>query len=403
MRIRRCQTLLIEPRERFNFDVEFLLEGGSGLRPQRDWIALAPHLDEPVVLAIDQISVLGGVSTQDWSEFDELAKQHNAASIQALLDAGLLISDALGHTAMREREQSFRDGHWHPLAAVMHAFGRWHGVTSGEQVRNVGIVSFADLIQELGDPPPHFHPRAAKKQRLPLMTPESTPLDALLKRRTTCRNYDTSRHLPFALFSHVLHRVFGAQAVHTVTNDVAIVKKTSPSAGGLHPTGAYLLIQHVEHVEPGLYHYHAGDHALEPIRSMSPGEAHALALKILAHQDWFANAHAIVIYTPHFLRSFWKYRNHAKVYRAVTLDVGHLSQTLQISATEFGLGAFVTAAINEIDIEQALDLEPMRESPLAIGGFGWRAQECARMEFDPQHAVWPAGRTKANRADEDNR
>ena len=103
MRIRRCQTLLIEPRERFNCDVEFLLEGGSGLRPQRDWIALAPHLDEPVVLAMDQISVLGGVSTQDWSEFDELAKQHNAASIQALLDAGLLISDAPGHTAMRER------------------------------------------------------------------------------------------------------------------------------------------------------------------------------------------------------------------------------------------------------------------------------------------------------------
>jgi hypothetical protein len=71
-----------------------------------------------------------------------------------------------------------------------------------------------------------------------------------------------------------------------------------------------------------------------------------------------------------------------------------LSQTLQITATEFGLGAFVTAAINEVDIEQALDLEPMQESPLAACGFGWRAADCARMEFDPQHAVWPA--TPAN-------
>jgi putative peptide maturation dehydrogenase len=390
VRIRRCQTVLIEPRERFNFDVEFLLEGGSGLRPQRDWIALAPHLDEPVVLTMDQISLLGLVSTQNWVELDELAKQSDVAVIHALLDAGLLLSDALEHTTMREREQSFRDGHWHPQAAVMHAFGRWHGVTSGEQVRNVGIVSFSDLVHELGDPPPHFHPRAISGQRLPLTPPEATSLDDLLKRRTTCRNYDTSRQVPFATFSHILHRVFGAQAVHTVTNDVAILKKTSPSAGGLHPTGAYLLIQHVERIEPGLYHYHAGDHALEPIRSMRPDEAHALATKILAHQDWFANAHVIVIYTPHFLRSFWKYRNHAKVYRAVTLDVGHLSQTLQISATEFGLGAFVTAAINEVDVEHALDLNPMRESPLAIGGFGWRAAECARMEFDPQHAVWPA-------------
>jgi putative peptide maturation dehydrogenase len=393
VRIRRCLTLLIEPRERFDFDVQSLLEGGSGLRAERDWIALAPHLDGPVALSIDQISLLGRVSTQDWVELDELANEGETHAIQGLIDAGLLIGDAPEHAAMLEREQAFRDGHWHPLPAVMHAFARWHGVTSGEQVRNIGIVSFNDLVRQLGDPPPHFHARTTKTQRLPLATPDLTPLDELLRRRTTCRNYDTSRHLPFHTFSHVMHRVFGAQAVHTVTKDVAIVKKTSPSAGGLHPTDAYLLIQRVEGVEPGLYHYHAGDNALEPIRPMQPDDAYALALKILAHQDWFANAHAIVIYAPRFLRSFWKYRNHAKVYRAVTLDVGHLSQTLQISATEFGLGAFVTAAINEVDVEQALDLEPMRESPIAIGGFGWRAPECARMEFDPQHAVWPAKKT----------
>ncbi len=390
MRIRRCLTLLIEPRERFDFDVQHLLEGGSGLRPEREWVALAPHLDGPVALNIEQISLLGHVSTQDWMEYDELSEFGDAAAINSLLDAGLLIGDAPDHAAMCAREQAYRDGHWHPLSAVMHAFGRWHGVTSGEQVSNIGIVSFNELVRQLGDPPPHFHSRSARRQRLPLEAPEPTPLDELLQRRATCRNYDTSRLLPFATFSHVMHRVFGAQAAHTVTKDVAIVKKTSPSAGGLHPTDAYLLIQHVERVEPGLYHYHAGDHALELIRPMSPDDAHALALKLLAHQDWFANAHAIVIYVPRFLRSFWKYRNHAKVYRAVTLDVGHLSQTLQISATEFGLGAFVTAAINEVDIEEAFDLEPMRESPLAIGGFGWRARECARMEFDPQHAVWAA-------------
>jgi Nitroreductase family len=60
---------------------------------------------------------------------------------------------------------------------------------------------------------------------------------------------------------------------------------------------------------------------------------------------------------------------------AVTLDVGHLSETLPILATEFGLGAFVTAAINEADIEQTLGLEPMQESPLAVCGFGWCAAE----------------------------
>ncbi len=191
------------------------------------------------------------------------------------------------------------------------------------------------------------------------------------------------------MFNKIVHRVFAAQATHHVTQTAAIVKKTSPSAGGLHPTEAYFLIQHVEGIAPGLYHYHAGEHALEPLQSLSTDDAHALAMRFLAHQDWFANAHAIVILAPRFVRSFWKYRSHAKVYRAVTLDVGHLSQTLQISATEFGLGAFVTSAINEADIERALQLEPMREGPLAICGFGWRAETCERMEFDPLHAVWP--------------
>jgi putative peptide maturation dehydrogenase len=390
MLIRRCAILLIEPRERFEFDFDSLLKGGAGLRTQQQWLALAPHLDEAVNLSAEEIVSLGSVSSQDWIGRERVAGRFGDEVIRALLAKGLLIGDSDEFTAVRDRDERLRDGYWHPLTAVAHAFGRWDGVTSGENVRSVGIVSVTDLVNELGEPPPHFHERSEASQRIALGAPdETTPLDDLLRRRTVCRNYDAARPLPRALFDKIVHRVFAAQATHHVTQTAAIVKKTSPSAGGLHPTEAYFLIQHVDGIAPGLYHYHAGDHALEPLQSLSPEEAHALAMRFLAHQDWFANAHAIAILAPRFLRSFWKYRAHAKVYRAVTLDVGHLSQTLQISATEFGLGAFVTSAINEADIERALQLEPMREGPLAICGFGWRAETCARMEFDPLHAVWP--------------
>jgi nitroreductase len=60
---------------------------------------------------------------------------------------------------------------------------------------------------------------------------------------------------------------------------------------------------------------------------------------------------------PRFGRTFWKYRNHPKAYRVTILDVGHLSQTLFLSATELGLGAYITAAINEVDIEQRVGLD----------------------------------------------
>jgi SagB-type dehydrogenase family enzyme len=97
-----------------------------------------------------------------------------------------------------------------------------------------------------------------------------------------------------------------------------------------------------------------------------------------------------VIPVARFRRNFWKYRNHAKAYRALVLDVGHLSQTLYLAATELGLAAFITAAINEVDIETAFGLDPLEEGPLAVCGFGHRASERSEVELDPLHAVWPA-------------
>ena len=378
----------MEPRERFDFAFESILSGGSGLNATREWVALAAHLPEPVTVDTEEMGLLGKFSPTEWIERDEAHALGSDALIDILLEKGLLIADDARHIATRQRDEQVRDTHWHPYTATVQAFGRWQGVTSGDQVRSIGIVSVADLVAELGEPPPHFHARVPSGKRIALERHEPSALDDLLRGRATCRNYDVARALPRSLLSRMLHRVFGAQATQPVIDDVAIVKKTSPSAGGLHPTEAYLLIQHVDGLSPGLYHYHVGDHALEPLRSVDADEANALAMKFLAHQHWFAAAHVIVILAPRFRRSFWKYREHAKVYRAVTLDVGHLAQTLQICATESGLGAFVTAAINEADIEQALDLDPMQESPIAVCGFGWRAPTRNRMEFDPLHAVW---------------
>lgn len=135
----------------------------------------------------------------------------------------------------------------------------------------------------------------AREQRQPLPAPEPTPFDALLLKRVTCRNYDTTRTLGLAEFSAVLHRTFAARAVVETAPGVHVLKKGVPSAGGLHPTEAYLLVQRVEGIAPGLYHYHPIDHALEPIRMLEPDKAQALARTFVAGQDYFAEAHVMVI------------------------------------------------------------------------------------------------------------
>ncbi len=201
---------------------------------------------------------------------------------------------------------------------------------------------------------------------------------------------DSTRKLTLAQFSAVLYRAFGARSVDETTLGIPLLKKGVPAAGALHATEAYLIVQHVEGVEPGLYHYHPVDHALEPMRKLEADAIPALIKSLTAAQDYFADAHAVVFPTSRFFRNFWKYRNHAKAYRALILDVGHLSQTLYLAATELGLGAFVTAVINEIDIERTFGLDPLEEGPLAVCGFGHRADTLDEAEFDPLHAVWPA-------------
>src|SRR5690606_28568458 len=99
--------------------------------------------------------------------------------------------------------------------------------------------------------------------------------------------------------------------------------------------------------------------------------------------------HVLVVLAPRFERTFWKYRNHSKAYRVCILDVGHLSQTLLLSATEQGLGSFVTAAINEGDIEKSLGLTGVAESPLAVCGFGIRADKITTIELEPNLKVRP--------------
>ncbi|MEI2457061.1 putative peptide maturation dehydrogenase [Lysobacter firmicutimachus] len=388
MRIRRCSVLFLEPREDVAFDLSSLLAGGAGLARQRRWLALAAHLDGEIEIDAAQRELLGRISPGEWSE--AAAFDADAATLAGLLDAGLVLSDGdpPARAALRERDERLREAHWWPAAAMMHRLARWQGLDSVGAMEANQLHTAPDLRRKLGAPPAHAPSRADAGPTLALPRVGDTDFDRLLAQRATCRNFDPERALSRELFAHMLQRVFAAQSMVAVADDTVFLKKHSPSGGGLHPTEAYLIVQRVDGIAPGLYHYHPVEHALEPLPAPE-GELHAFALRALAGQHWFADAAAMAVLTPRYARSFWKYRYHAKAYRALVLDSGHLSQTLYLSATELGLGAFVTAAINEVDIERAFGLDPLVEGPLAICGFGWRGERMRNTEFDPSGAIWP--------------
>jgi putative peptide maturation dehydrogenase len=432
MRIRRCAVLYLEPREDVAFDLDGLLSGGDGLRRTPRWLALAPHLGEEVEVDAGERELLGALSPGEWRDSRTLPDE-SRAPLRRLLKAGLVIGSTKAHAAMRARDEALRGVYWHPLSATLHAFTRWRDADAVQAMKDTGTETAAALRDVLGAPPPEAAALGDETARLPLPRSEGNGFDDLLARRATCRNFDADRPLPLALFAQLMQRVFAAQAQVRVADDTVFLKKTSPSGGGLHPVEAYLLVRNVEGLAPGLYHYHATTHALEPLpfdaaseqppaarepplppragegwdgggqraaladasgtdeAATEPTPLDRLALDAVAGQHWFANAHALVLLAPRYDRTFWKYRQHAKGYRVVALEAGHLSQTLYLAATEAGLGAFITGAINEVLLEQAFGLDPVTSGALAICGFGWRADEMVTTELDPNGAVWTAG------------
>ncbi len=390
MQVRRCATLLIEPRESIGFDLNALLGGETGVRSVLEWIALTAHRDDEIALDAAEVALLGELSPNRWVSFDGLAQRHPRAVLDALLAKGLLIAqdgDGAASSEHAQHDEALRATHWRDLAAVMHRHTRWRGVDTEEAERRFSEASEQTFLERLGASPPPVRERVDARQRLSLQRPPHSALDALTERRVTCRNFD-AHPLAQADFSAVLYRAFGARAVSDYAPGVQLLKKSSPSAGGLHAVEAYLLVQSVAGIAAGLYHYHPTDHALEPLHLLSADEAATLARTFVAAQAYYAQAPVLIALCARFHRNFWKYRNHAKAYRAVILDAGHLSQTLYLAATESNLGAFITAAINEADIEQAFDLDPMAEGPLAVCGFGARANKRVTVEFDPEGKVW---------------
>ncbi|MEO7326144.1 MAG: putative peptide maturation dehydrogenase [Dokdonella sp.] len=387
MRLRRCHTVLVEPRERREIDLELLLSATPTLASVVEWFALAPHLDREVALTVDEVALLGAVPPTDWSDADELGRMHGRSHVDGLLAKGLLVADDDSAASITDR--AFRAQHWRPLSAAAHRHSRWRSVDTEVENERLVEISGGALLDHLGPPPPPFLERGAAEARIMLPRAPASALDALLDARVTCRNFDTARSLTLAEVGAVLFRTFGARIQVDVTG-VQVVKKGVPSAGGLHPTEAYLLVQRVDGLEAGLYHYHPVAHALEPVRMLSSAEAADHARRFVAAQAYFVGAPLQLVMASRFERNFWKYRNHAKAYRATILDVGHLSQTLYLAATEIGLAAFITAAINEGDIEDAFGLDPMEQGVMSVSGFGHRAAEYNEIEFDPLHRVWPA-------------
>ena len=375
-RVRRSAYVFYYAQDGTFVDLPSLLRGRVDVVPVHQLVALSVLTAEAHVVTSDDVDTLVALPSGEWTETPL------EPALRRLAEHGLVVTDDPDTrlVELRRREERLLADEWHPVAALFHFMTRWRDVDverlAGGAVED-SLPTELDLeavFERVGKPPNHFHRLDAPLATLELPAPrrQGAFYDVLRARRTT-RAFDTATPLPAGALSTLLYETFGCHGISRIAADVATIKKTSPSGGGLHPVEAYPLVRDVEGVTPGLYHYDVGAHRLELAVGLGSEEAAGWAREFTAGQSYFASAHVLVVLAARFWRSFWKYRRHQRAYAVLLMDAAHLSQTLYLVAAELGLGAFVTAAINGANIDERLGLDGFGESALAVCGCGVRA------------------------------
>lgn len=376
-----------------------MLRGDLAVTGEERLVAISLLTGERRALSDAELRLLSGVASTHWVALDDLRRTHGVTDemIAPLLDAGLLLADpATGrHAELRAREERFAAIDWDDHAAQYHVMSRMKDQDVGRFVEHAAPVpvdagassqarvqEYVELATAMSQtlvagaathdpPPPHFYrrPDAVATHDLPDPRVEA-PLFDLLTARKTIRLFDHENPLTIGELSTILYYTFGAQGWAQLVPGLVGLRKTSPSGGSLHPIEAYPLVMNVRGADPGLYHYSVERHAVELLQPMERERAQSMAEILTLGQSYFRSAHVLIILTARWYRNFWKYRKAPKSYRVIHVDAGHLSQTLYLVCQHLGLGAFFTGAVNDVNVEELLKLDPLQEGVVGISGCG---------------------------------
>lgn len=144
-------------------------------------------------------------------------------------------------------------------------------------------------------------------------------------------------------------------------------KRAYPSAGALQPVEAYVVARSVEGLEPGVYHYNPGRHALELVaRGDYSGEVYRVSLG----QDHVAEAPAVIALTAVIARTASRYGYRS--YRYIHWDAGHAGENVYLAAEALGLATVAVGAFYDFDLCRLLRADCRVEIPMLLYPLGPR-------------------------------
>jgi len=178
------------------------------------------------------------------------------------------------------------------------------------------------------------------------------PLAGILRERHSVRSFDEHNPITAAELSRFLDGAARVQSEWTGTLDlgdgdstppIAYTTRPYPSGGSCHALELYLAVDKCQGLDRGFYHYDAGGHALAPIEvRASDFEAFLKSAEFAMGAS--ATPQILITMAARFGRVSWKYS--AIAYSLILKDVGVLTQTFYMIATDMGLGGCAIGSIN---------------------------------------------------------
>ncbi len=186
-----------------------------------------------------------------------------------------------------------------------------------------------------------------------------TPLIDLLKTRRSIRDF-LNKPLRLAEVAFLLWASTGIRK-----QEEGYEFRTVPSAGALYPIETYIVVNNVEELPKGLYHYNI---KLNELEELKPGEFGDEVVRSALEQEMCAEAPVVFIWTAVFSRSKWKYLQRA--YRYVYIDLGHIAQNLALAAAGVGLGSCQIGAFYDDELNNFIGLDGTEESVVYLSVVG---------------------------------
>lgn len=221
---------------------------------------------------------------------------------------------------------------------------------------------FAMNEGDLSDRSPIDKRDPAERRRFPLAPADRTggkPIWNVIAQRRSCREFSRSP-ISFEALSQLIWAIQGI-----TSRAFGFAFRAAPSAGALYPIETYAVVNRVEGLPSGLYHYRVDEAELVLLREGPFGSALGRAA---LGQGWLESASCVFIWTAVIERSKRKYRERA--FRYIYMDAGHIGQNLYLAATALGLGCCTVGAFYDEEIDRLVGVDGVKEVSIYLGAVG---------------------------------